>query len=131
MPRVGIQACANGLVEARQCLRASAVIRRDTFHDYFDGLGVRPDATAGVTNETDVYDNLVYNAGDDGSETGGSAATCASGATRFTTCSWASRWRPSTPGRSTRCATRIYRLAGQQRPVYKVARHLVVALRPQ
>jgi parallel beta-helix repeat protein len=47
------------------------VIRRNTFHDYFDGLGVCPDATAGVTNETDVYDNLVYNAGDDGLETDG------------------------------------------------------------
>jgi hypothetical protein len=47
------------------------VIRRNTFHDYFDGLGVCPDGTAGVTNETDVYDNLVYNAGDDGLETDG------------------------------------------------------------
>jgi len=47
------------------------VIRRNTFHDYFDGLGVCPDATAGVTNETDVYENLVYNAGDDGMETDG------------------------------------------------------------
>jgi parallel beta-helix repeat protein len=47
------------------------VIRRNTFHDYFDGLGVCPDSTAGVTNETDVYENLVYNAGDDGMETDG------------------------------------------------------------
>jgi len=47
------------------------VIRRNTFHDYFDGLGACPDATAGVTNETDVYENLVYNAGDDGMETDG------------------------------------------------------------
>ena len=47
------------------------VIRRNTFHDYFDGFGVCPDATAGVTNETDVYENLVYNAGDDGMETDG------------------------------------------------------------
>ncbi|MEJ5309845.1 MAG: right-handed parallel beta-helix repeat-containing protein [Anaerolineae bacterium] len=48
-----------------------AVIRRNTFHDYFDGLGVCPDETAGVTNETDVYENLVYRAGDDGMETDG------------------------------------------------------------
>lgn len=47
------------------------VIRRNTFHDYFDGLGVCPDATAGLTNETDVYANLVYNTGDDGLETDG------------------------------------------------------------
>ncbi len=47
------------------------VIRRNTFHDYFDGLGVCPDETAGVTNETDVYENLVYRAGDDGVETDG------------------------------------------------------------
>jgi parallel beta-helix repeat protein len=47
------------------------IIRRNTFHDYFDGFGVCPDATAGVTNETDVYENLVYNAGDDGLETDG------------------------------------------------------------
>ena len=47
------------------------VIRRNTFHDYFDGFGVCPDATAGVTNETDVYENLVYHAGDDGLETDG------------------------------------------------------------
>jgi parallel beta-helix repeat protein len=47
------------------------VIRRNTFHDYFDGFGACPDETAGVTNETDVYENLVYNAGDDGVETDG------------------------------------------------------------
>jgi parallel beta-helix repeat protein len=47
------------------------VMRRNTFHDYFDGFGVCPDGTAGVTNETDVYENLVYNAGDDGIETDG------------------------------------------------------------
>jgi hypothetical protein len=47
------------------------VIRRNTFHDYFDGFGVCPDRTAGITNETDVYENLVYRAGDDGVETDG------------------------------------------------------------
>jgi len=47
------------------------VIRRNTFHDYFDGLGICPSETAGVTNETDFYENLVYRAGDDGIETDG------------------------------------------------------------
>ena len=47
------------------------VIRRNTFHDYFDGFGACPDATGGLTNETDVYENLVYNTGDDGMETDG------------------------------------------------------------
>ena len=47
------------------------IIRRNTFHDYFDGFGACPDETGGETNETDVYQNLVYNAGDDGMETDG------------------------------------------------------------
>ncbi|MBN1139581.1 MAG: right-handed parallel beta-helix repeat-containing protein [Anaerolineae bacterium] len=47
------------------------VIRGNTFHDYFDGFGACPDETGGETNETDVYDNLVYRAGDDGMETDG------------------------------------------------------------
>jgi parallel beta-helix repeat protein len=47
------------------------VIRRNTFHDDFDGLGVCPSDTAATTNETDVYENLVYNMGDDGLETDG------------------------------------------------------------
>ena len=47
------------------------VIRRNTFHDYFDGFGACPNETDGQTNETDVYENLVYRAGDDGMETDG------------------------------------------------------------
>jgi hypothetical protein len=47
------------------------IIRRNTFHDYFDGFGVCPESDSGATNETDVYGNLVYNAGDDGMETDG------------------------------------------------------------
>jgi parallel beta-helix repeat protein len=47
------------------------VIRRNTFHDFFDGFGACPDSTSAVTNETDVYNNLVYNSGDDGMETDG------------------------------------------------------------
>jgi len=47
------------------------VIRRNVFHDDFDGMCVCPSETAALTNETDVHDNLVYNVGDDGVETDG------------------------------------------------------------
>jgi parallel beta-helix repeat protein len=50
------------------------VIRKNTFHDYFDGFGSCPEETAGETNETDVYGNLVYNTGDDGMETDGTCS---------------------------------------------------------
>ncbi len=47
------------------------VIRQNVFHDYFDGFGACPESSAAVTNETDVYENLVYRVGDDGMETDG------------------------------------------------------------
>jgi parallel beta-helix repeat protein len=47
------------------------VIRRNTFHDDFDGFSACPAWTAAETNETDVYENVVYNMGDDGMETDG------------------------------------------------------------
>jgi parallel beta-helix repeat protein len=47
------------------------VIRRNTFHDDFDGFSVCPSDEAAVTNETDVYENVIYNMGDDGVETDG------------------------------------------------------------
>jgi parallel beta-helix repeat protein len=47
------------------------VIRRNTFHDDFDGFGACPADTAATTNETDIYENVVYNMGDDGVETDG------------------------------------------------------------
>jgi hypothetical protein len=47
------------------------VIRDNTFHDFFDGFGACPEQTIAITNETDVYNNLVYNSGDDGMETDG------------------------------------------------------------
>ncbi len=50
------------------------VIRHNTFHDYFDGFGCGTGSTNQVTNETDVYGNLVYNTGDDGVEVDGRAA---------------------------------------------------------
>jgi len=50
------------------------VIRRNTFHDYFDGFGACPGSAGDDTNETDVYENLVYNAGDDGMETDGTCS---------------------------------------------------------
>ena len=48
------------------------VIRRNTFHDDFDGFGACPGTTdTEDSNETDVYENVVYNMGDDGVETDG------------------------------------------------------------
>ncbi len=48
------------------------VIRRNTVHDTFDGFHVCPSETlAGPTNETDIYDNLIYRVTDDGIETDG------------------------------------------------------------
>ncbi|MBI3967268.1 MAG: right-handed parallel beta-helix repeat-containing protein [Chloroflexi bacterium] len=46
------------------------VIRRNVFHDDFDGLHVCP-WTGETTNETDVYENVVYRMIDDGIETDG------------------------------------------------------------
>ncbi len=62
------------------------IIRRNTFHDYFDGFNVCPSSTAGLTNETDVYENLVYRAGDDGMETDGQCSNVPFGETRFMMC---------------------------------------------
>lgn len=50
------------------------IIRRNTFHDYFDGFGACPDESGGATNETDIYENTVYRAGDDGMETDGTCS---------------------------------------------------------
>jgi parallel beta-helix repeat protein len=50
------------------------VIRRNKFHDFFDGLGICPNDSSAVTNETDFYENESYNNGDDGVETDGRCA---------------------------------------------------------
>jgi len=50
------------------------VIRRNKFHNFFDGLGICPTESAAVTNETDFYENQSYNNGDDGIETDGRCA---------------------------------------------------------
>jgi Right handed beta helix region len=50
------------------------VIRRNTFHDLFDGFGVCPGETAALTNETDVHDNLIHHCGDDGVEVDGQSS---------------------------------------------------------
>jgi hypothetical protein len=47
------------------------VIRRNIFHDLFDGFNACPSETAGATNETDVYENLVYRVVDDGMQADG------------------------------------------------------------
>ncbi len=59
------------------------VIRRNVFHDYFDGFGACPNSSAAETNETDVYDNQVYNAGDDGMETDGQCSNVRIWGNRF------------------------------------------------
>ena len=47
------------------------VIRRNTFRDFFDGLGICPGGPSDLVNETDFYENRVYRVGDDGVETDG------------------------------------------------------------
>lgn len=47
------------------------VIRRNTFHDDFDGFSVCPSSDTGTTSETDIHDNLGFDLGDDGVETDG------------------------------------------------------------
>jgi hypothetical protein len=47
------------------------VIRRNRFHNFFDGLGICPGSSSAVSNETDFYDNESYDLGDDGVETDG------------------------------------------------------------
>ncbi|MBI1879479.1 MAG: hypothetical protein HYR94_14880, partial [Chloroflexi bacterium] len=47
------------------------IIRRNIFHDYFDGFDICPGEPSSQTNETDVYDNLAYNIGDDGVQVDG------------------------------------------------------------
>ena len=47
------------------------VIRRNKFHNFFDGLGICPGGSAAASNETDFYDNESFDLGDDGVETDG------------------------------------------------------------
>lgn len=54
-----------------------SVIRRNTFHDFFDGFAACHWMTrAPITNETDVYENIIYNVGDDGMELDGPCSNC-------------------------------------------------------
>lgn len=41
------------------------IIRRNVFHDYFDGVTTCPEDNGTATNETDFYENEIYNTGDD------------------------------------------------------------------
>lgn len=50
------------------------VIRRNTFHDYFDGATTCPEDNGTETNETDFYDNEIYNTGDDALSSDGSCS---------------------------------------------------------
>jgi hypothetical protein len=70
----GIELSGGGIRFYSPATGRGNVIRRNTFHDSFDGFGACPDETGGETNETDVYENLVYRAGDDGMETDGTCS---------------------------------------------------------
>lgn len=53
------------------------IIRRNTFHDFFDGFAACHWGTrAPISNETDVYENIIYNVGDDGMELDGPCSNC-------------------------------------------------------
>ncbi len=67
----GIDMLGSGLSFYSPVSGRGNVIRRNVFHDFFDGFDACPEETGGETNETDIYQNLVYRAGDDGMETDG------------------------------------------------------------
>jgi len=65
----GIRVMGTGL---RTPLARGNIIRYNEFHDVFDGMHICPDQqNVNSTNETDVYENLVYRVVDDGMETDG------------------------------------------------------------
>jgi parallel beta-helix repeat protein len=58
-----------------QVTSRGTIIRHNSFHDYFDGFAACHWGTiAQPTNETDVYENTIYNVGDDGMEIDGPAS---------------------------------------------------------
>jgi len=55
-----------------QVMPRGTVIRRNTFHDFFDGFGISTFYTPTTpSNETDIYENYIYRIGDDGMEADG------------------------------------------------------------
>ena len=62
---------AGGVFVNRPATGRGTVIRRNTFHDMFDGLHACPTSGLRQTSETDIYDNRFYRMGDDGLETDG------------------------------------------------------------
>ncbi len=70
----GISLSSGGIRFYSPATGRGTVIRRNTFHDYFDGFGACPNVAGSDTNETDVYENLVYRVGDDGMETDGTCS---------------------------------------------------------
>jgi hypothetical protein len=63
-----------GLRFGKPAVVRGLVIRRNVFHDFFDGFDACPAESDDRTQEIDVYGNLVYNAGDDGMETDGQSS---------------------------------------------------------
>ncbi|MCB1045337.1 MAG: right-handed parallel beta-helix repeat-containing protein [Acidobacteria bacterium] len=65
--KAGSQLETGGVVVYDPMTGRGNVIRRNVFHDYFDGLQSCPGNDNGpLTNEMDIYENEVYRAGDDG-----------------------------------------------------------------
>ncbi|MBI4773103.1 MAG: hypothetical protein HY788_02795 [Deltaproteobacteria bacterium] len=50
------------------------VVRYNLFHDAVDGLSVSPAESTSISNETDIYENLIYSMVDDGIESDGQAS---------------------------------------------------------
>jgi hypothetical protein len=86
------------------------VIRRNVFHDCFDCLDVCPLETTSVTNETDVYENLVYNAVDDGMQTDGQCSNVRIWGNTFHDVLMGISLAPAWPGPVYAIRNRIYRL---------------------
>ncbi len=60
-----------------QVTSRGTIIRRNSFHDFFDGFAAcHWNTRAQSTNEADVYENTIYNVGDDGMEIDGPCSNC-------------------------------------------------------
>jgi len=65
--KAGSQLETGGVVVYSPMSGRGNIIRRNVFHDYFDGFQCCPGDDNGLTtNEMDIHDNEIYNCGDDG-----------------------------------------------------------------
>ncbi|HPQ40124.1 MAG TPA: right-handed parallel beta-helix repeat-containing protein [bacterium] len=72
--KTGSQLETGGIRFYSPCDGRGTIIRYNTFCDYFDGFGVYPESAGADTNETDVYENIAWDIGDDCIETDGTCA---------------------------------------------------------